>query len=302
MMRPTFILTILEKSDMGGGVRTTLSQGKATQNETRREGLSLRCTSDCCSLRQGVAVGDLLGEIEVEDRVPDQSELLQAKLADAEADAAEGQDTGDTQAAGGGVSALPDAAGAVELWPFAFSLSFWSKVFEMGEGHKTQVVAILTPSAHPGPWLAARAMTLDAFVLTRRQNVHARRHGVQLGQELRRAQLAPKDPPTVQAHFAAGGPAFQCILGAVVGDQSVLDAYSVSCGPLWRDGVNRGPSGEAFHAAAARLVAEQLEIYKLSISSNLHYDPTPTKIARTTKRSTRRTVKLYMAPRQSLSP
>ena len=218
--------------------------------------MTLRCGNADCTLRAraGARCTDMLGEIDAEDRAPNQLELLQAELEDAEG-AAEG-----SEEAGGGVSAKPGGSegGIVELWPFAFTVNYCMNLLtDIGEGRKAQAVAILTPSAHPGPWLAARALALAAFVFTRRQHAHALQHGRTLGSTLREAMLAPQDPvpwPRTEDRY-------QCILGEVVGDQGVVEAYTVGAGTLWRDGMNRAASGEAFHAAACRLVAEQLETF-----------------------------------------
>lgn len=260
-------MTLFEKDDETAIVRATLIQPRATQTQAIREGLSLRCENAGCKLRStaGGSAGphDMLGEIDAADRAPDWLELMRAELADAEADEA-----GGSQAAGGGVSAPPiDATDGqeciVELWHFAHSVQYWTTVLaEMAEGREAQVVAIVTPSAQQGPWLAARALASDVYVLTRRQNAHARRHEWNLGESMREAELAPAEEAALRPD---PGARYQCILAVLVGDQRVIEAYTVGAGNLWRDGVNRGSSGEVPLAAAGRLVAEQLDINGLSI-------------------------------------
>jgi len=90
--RLSFCLTLLEKSDMStGGVRTILTTPKATHIEVLGEGVTLRCGNADCTLRAraGSRCTDMLGEIDAEDRTPNQLELMQAELEDAE-EAAEG--------------------------------------------------------------------------------------------------------------------------------------------------------------------------------------------------------------------
>ena len=296
--RPTFAMMICEKEDVAQE-NSVLTLPKATQRQVIKEGLTLRCKSLSCSLRaQGGAAGlgaanaadALTSEIDAEDRQPSQLEALQAELAEMEAEAdADGDDlVASQESLGDGVSAAPNPAGAagqpeehiVELWPFAFATSFWISVLSaLGQGDKAQVVAVLSPSAHPGPWVAARKMALDVFVLTRRQNAHARQHGLQLGESLRKRELAPDAPPAAEKRKRQDAP-FQSILGAVVGDQQVLEAYDVSTGAEWVDGINKCLSGDALDACAGRLVAEQLDKLELKIT---HMDPTTGRGLETTK-------------------
>ena len=83
------------------------------------------------------------------------------------------------QTRGSGVSALPagKAELVVELWPFAYSTSYWHHILDGPVGGSlTGVVAFLSPSAHPGSWVAARRLAQDVFVCARRFSKHARRH------------------------------------------------------------------------------------------------------------------------------
>ena len=61
----------------------------------------------------------------------------------------------------------------------------------LGQADKAQVIAILSPSAHPGAWVAARGFASEVFVLTRRHHPHAKIHGLVLGKALRRAEILP---------------------------------------------------------------------------------------------------------------
>ena len=80
----------------------------------------------------------------------------------------------------------------VELWPFAYITSYWHHLLEgLVGGSQTGVVAFLSPSAHPGSWVAARRLAQDVFVCARRFSNHARRHAIQLYETLRRKDLQP---------------------------------------------------------------------------------------------------------------
>ena len=103
------------------------------------------------------------------------------------------------------------------------------------------------------------------YVLRRRQNIHARNHGLELGESLRKSVLVP-EKPTQLNKSQEPAQSFQTILGCVVGDQGVVDAYTVASGSGWNDGLNRSFSGETFQGATGRLVAEQLESQGLSIT------------------------------------
>jgi hypothetical protein len=132
-------------------------------------------------------------------------EIMQAELAeDDEGEGGQGEDEGSD----GVPAALPSGpagAGAedrvVELWPFALPVSYWSAVFrELGEGDEALAMAILAPTAHPGPWLAARAQYSEVFIFTRRQSPHAVLHGRALGDSLRGAALGfAQEAPTAEA-------------------------------------------------------------------------------------------------------
>jgi hypothetical protein len=234
------------------------------------EGQSLRCRQSSSKFRTqgtGSCGGDpatvLLSEIDAVDREPSLLEMMQAELAeDDEGEGGEGED----EESDGVPAALPSGpagAGAedrvVELWPFAFPVSYWSAVFrEVGVGDMAPAVAILAPTAHPGSWLAARAQSSEVFIYTRRQGPHAVMHGRALGDSLRGAALGfAQEAPTAEAD-SKPWKSFESLAGVVMGEQ-VVEAYDVSSGGQWNDGLNIGVGGDAMAAAAAHLVAEQLE-------------------------------------------
>ena len=193
-----------------------------------------------------------MSEIAAEDRVHSELARMQQELKEADAD-------GNTEApdeGGGGVSAPPAGEGdfVVELWPFAYITSYWQHLLDgLVGGSRTDVVAFLSPSAHPGSWVAARRLAQDVFVCARRFSNHARRHAIQLYDNLRRKDL---EPSSSQVSEPEGAPALPGLIRLRVGAaQGALEAYDVAPGGLWRDGLNLSTlGGEAFKSQAARLV------------------------------------------------
>ena len=208
--RAAFAVTFVDREDRSTEVPSTLTYSRAGANTGVAEGLSLRCRSAQCPHRAGAApaVGDdpdaaLMSEIAAEDRVHSELARMQQELEEADAD-------GNTEApdeGGSGVSAPPAGEGdfVVELWPFAYSTSYWQHLLDgLVGGSRTSVVAFLSPSAHPGSWVAARRLAQDVFVCARRFSNHARRHAIQLYEDLRRKDLVP---PSSQVSEPEGAPA-----------------------------------------------------------------------------------------------
>ena len=260
--KPSFCITLIHTADVDtSGEKQMVKLPRPPFTTTRPQNLRSTCKDRNCKHRNApmlLAADDttMLSEIQPEDR--DQKALadMQAELAQL------------TEGEGSGVSADPSAGQkpedyAVELWPCGMLSSHCTLVqTELGLANQAQFTILLGPSAHPAPWVSARELGLDMFVLTRRQSLHALGHGQALGKALRREALAPSPLPDEAPSPAA----YQCFNATVVGD-SVLEAYDVAAGPLWREGLNRNPSGEAFVSAGARLVAEQLESLALGMSA-----------------------------------
>ena len=190
---------------------------------------------------------------------------MQQELAEAE----EGDNAEVAGEDGGSVSAPPEGNAIVELWPFAFNTAYWHTIIEgLLGGERTSVIAILSPSAHPGSWLASRRLAQEVFVCTRRCSTHARRHALNLYNELRRKDLAPSNSQEATTTQAATAPPGVIRISAASTPQDVLEAYDVSPGQSWRDGLNLNQlAGEAFNAQASRLVGSQLETHGLAISA-----------------------------------
>ena len=270
--RASFAVTFVDKQD-GAEVPSTLTVPKTSPNGAVTEGMTLRCWCAQCPFREGPApaVHDdpeatLVSEIAADDRVQSELERMQQELAEAD----EGDNAEVAGEVGGSVSALPEgeAEVLVDLWPFAYSTAYWSCILEgLVDGSRTGVLAILSPSAHPGSWVASRRLAQDVFVCARRFSNHACRHAVHLYSDLRRKDLEPPKSQEPKTAAPAGLPGV-IQLSAALSQQDVLEAYDVSPGSLWRDGLNLNKLfGEAFNSQASRLVASQLETHGLAISA-----------------------------------
>ena len=270
-VRACFAVTFVDKAD-GAEVPSTLTIPKTSPNGAVAEGMTLRCRCAQCPFRTGQApaVGDdpgatLVSEIAADDRVHSELERMQQELAEAE----EGDTTEAADEVGSSVSALPEgeAQFLVDLWPFAYSTAYWRCILDgLVSGSRTGVLGILSPSAHPGSWLSSRRLAQDVFVCARRFSSHARRHAMQLYSDLRRKDLEPErsQPPITEATPSLAG----FIRVSAPLSEDVLEAYDVSPGSLWRDGLNLSKLfGEAFNSQASRLVATQLETHGLAISA-----------------------------------
>ena len=161
---------------------------------------------------------------------------MQQELEEAEAE-------GNTEApdeGGSGASALPagEAELVVKLWPFAYITSYWHHILDgLVGGSLTGVVAFLSPSTHPGSWVAARRLAQDVFVCARRFSNHARRHAIQLYDNLRRKDLEPSPSQVSEPEPAPVLPGL-IRLRLVTTEQGAVEAYDVAPGSLWRDGLN----------------------------------------------------------------
>ena len=92
-------------------------------------------------------------------------------------------------------------------------------------------------------------------------------HGKPLGEALRAAALGQRVGPDVgPSQASAAEQPYQCTTAEVIGDQST-EAYDVSNGKKWCDGLNRRLHGAGLHAAAERLVSEQLNFFSLELTS-----------------------------------
>ena len=149
------------------------------------------------------------------------------------------------------------------LWPFAFSIGTWDTVLRTFlQAEKAQVLAVFSPSAHPGVWIAAREMNLDVFSLTQRQHPHNEAHGMELGQTLRFEVLAPASQLPNETP-----PQERSTIMAAIEEKPGLMAHDVLCGSAWHDGVNNGQHGKEFDALCARLVQGQLTESGLALTA-----------------------------------
>ena len=87
----------------------------------------------------------------------------------------------------------------MELWPFAYATSYWGQLWDcLVVGSRTDVVAFVSPSAHPASWVAARRLAQEVFVCARRFPNHAHRHTLQFYEDIRRKDIEPPAPPAAE--------------------------------------------------------------------------------------------------------
>ena len=158
------------------GVSVSINMGKASV----REKLHLRCTEKNCPMRpdaQRAALKkdclDPLEEIAASDK-EDLGECLERVGEDAAADDLPFDDEDMEQ----------KRDYIVDLWPFARSIETYTNVFqEIGRGTAGSVCCILSCSAHPSPYIAARNMQMETFVYTNRMREHSLAHGTEVARK-----------------------------------------------------------------------------------------------------------------------
>ena len=266
--KPTYAMVLIDKKDLGDGECVSITLPKTSSRMMRVEGLNLRCTDKACPLRPTApaATGDILvSEIDAEDRaVPSQMSMMMAELAEAGGED-EGDDEGDNEEEEDVKEEHVKEEHVVELWPFALAQDCWRQILNLGQAEKAQTIAILSPSAHPGAWVAARKFSADVYVLTRRQHPHAMSHGLELGKKLREAAILPAS--TGVSAVPRDKDSLITIKGAVNAGDSVIEAYDMHIGTHWGDGLNLGLHGDSLNTVAARLISDQLDAYGLAISA-----------------------------------
>jgi hypothetical protein len=275
--RPSYAMLLCPGVEVTAVELTTLDLpgGPSRKYALASEGLVLRCTESECPLRSQTARDDIqrnlaLGktpdvsmEIRKEDRCGDLMELMAAEmgLPDAEYDAESAQGSLDDFAIG---QSEKQRDCIVELWPHAHIVADVQSILTaVGAGDKMNVLVALSGSAHPAPWLAALALNVPVVVCTARFSEHSQAHALGLGRHLRRRALSLVRSVSTGTAF---GQDLQFLPAAVVGPQ-ILEAYDVSQGALWNDGLNKMPPAGPLSRESAGLLAQELEQYSLSVTT-----------------------------------
>ena len=139
-------------------------------------------------------------------------------------------------------------------------LSLWisQQVFRLEE-------QVLTPSAHPSPWLAARNLNLEVFTLAHKWSEHSRGHGLALGKALRAGslQISKSEQPGISKSNAN----MYIMCDPPPSAKQIVEAFDVSQEDGFADGLNRCFPAQALADRTAGLVGRELDGSKLRITS-----------------------------------
>jgi hypothetical protein len=131
----------------------------------------------------------------------------------------------------------------VDLWPFARTPAYYKELLvSLGSADKATAAVVLSATAHPSHWLACLDMGLITFVLTRRWSQHSAAHGMQLAKQLLFSQEMLKgsaNPPPLPVVCEKDCQCIEEIQIKLDVGGCVVEAYDVSQGVEWHDGLNR---------------------------------------------------------------
>jgi hypothetical protein len=131
----------------------------------------------------------------------------------------------------------------VDLWPFARAPAYYKELLvSLGSADKATAAVVLSATAHPSHWLACLDMGLITFVLTRRWSQHSAAHGMQLAKQLLFSQEMLKgsaNPPPLPVVCEKDCQCIEEIQIKLDVGGCVVEAYDVSQGVEWHDGLNR---------------------------------------------------------------
>ena len=233
--------------------------------------LNLRCTEANCPYRpkalnaiESSKVGEN-DEIEAEDRI---------NILDSMMDEAQEADEG-PQSQEAGVDADADDMEVeakkldcvVNLWPFAHTTQYYQEVLcSLASADKASVCYILSTTAHPSHWVTCgSSFGLDTYLLTRRWSSHSAQHGRNLGTQLLKAMIQ-EEVGGASVSAAPSKREVQCISGVVVMQPQVIEAYDVSQGMCWHDGLNRSIPVDVLGTHTTDLIRREAEANLLRIT------------------------------------
>jgi hypothetical protein len=162
--------------------------------------------------------------------------LLDAMLAEMDDQGANEEGTGDTPKPEAGPKGR-------DLWPFARTPSYYKELLcSLGAADKATAAVVVSTTPHPSHWLACLNLGLDTIVFTGRWSDHCKGHGIHLAKHIlnsnHKTDLALRLRPGVQTHSES-----QCrfFIAASIkkAEEQIVEAYDVSQGIWWHDGLNR---------------------------------------------------------------
>ena len=228
------------------------------------EKLRVMCANPDCPYRSGVGLntgGDKLDEID-----PDHKEVDVMAIMNGLDEGCEEETKEESQAHGlvqqiAGLEALTPHDKALDrfLFPHAHPVSYYEILLrDLGKASECRAMFLLTSSMHPSPWLAARQHNMSVVVYAPRLNQHAQMHGhalavsVRLTRLLREAQQDEQPPLTRSDLQIIEGP-------TVPADVQVVEAYDISRGNQWFEGLNRMFAGADLHRLIHSLLRKELD-------------------------------------------
>ncbi len=269
--RPTYAVVFAPPGEHTTSEPTILKVPPISAATTGECGLRLRCTERDCKWRPEAArptgVVDASMELNQEDRV----DLLEAMLGEmAETASREGTATQE------GTFEEPESSTrdcVVDLWPFARAPSYYREILcSLASADKAALAIVISASAHPGHWLACQSLGLQTLVLTRRWSEHSAAHGLELGKQLLRKELCSElQPDRTTEQDEKEIPVCQCMAASLKKETEaqIIEAYDVSQGSQWCDGLNLAIPGDTVLPSSQALVRVEAEKYNLRISAPL---------------------------------
>ena len=152
----------------------------------------------------------------------------------------------------------------VELGTHAQTVGYHSEVMtKLGKLQPGSTLVFLSPSAHPGAWVAAREAKAGAFVLARRQSRRSLAHGQELGRRLRHEALQLQIP---RANNAPAPKPFHEIDCPPPSGEQIMEAHEVTQGSRWHEGLNLRLALHGMDDLMIQTLTEELDPFTLSLA------------------------------------
>ena len=208
------------------------------------EKLKVLCTDANCPFYGGKnpkATGDKFDDID-----PDNKDVAIDKIMEITNDM-EGEQSAENDAAEEIVAQMERLQGGETenrnadkyLFVHANSIDYYSQYCsELGGASGHKILILHTSSMHPSPWLAARSQGMSVIVHGFRTNEHQRRHGIALAVSVRLTQLL-KEKASTEAEAPKPQPMSLIEVHHNAAQDGALEAFDVSKGDHWADGINR---------------------------------------------------------------
>ena len=277
--RPAYAVVGAPSGELSHTELTVMTPPRTTAKAASKYGLHMRCTEAACKWRPQAyraEAGDRATENAKCDIEPDDCEhLLEDMFNEIDTEPGEGVDAaGDEEVIDmgdkGGEEAKRDAI--VDLWPYANTPEFYMEVLTLlGAGAKAKMAAIISTTANPGHWLACLRMGMDpVMVLSRKWSEHSENHGKALGRRL--LELEGAGSPALSQAALGGQPAMPAIcqymdVALKRSAHESLEAYDLSQGSAWNEGLNRVVLASMLVRGSHALVRREAEEFSLRLSA-----------------------------------